>query len=103
MFALRHKFTGTYMYQTYETDNWGNNAVIRLIEEKDIPNYQYEGTTVYVQQHVDAVEKLFIQYELNKKTHDEYIGTFSEPVLYVPLEEYEIVELEISLQRWEKF
>lgn len=98
MFALRHKFDGTFMYQTYETDNWGNNAVIILVQEKNIKDYQYEGSTIYVQPHVDQLVKLFTAYEKHKHTHDEYAGTFDEPVLHVPLEEYEIVELEIVLK-----
>lgn len=98
MFALRHKFTGTFMYQTYETDNWGNNSVILLVEEKNLKDYQYQGSTIYVQPFVDQMVKLFTEYEKNKLTHDEYHGTFSEPVLYVPLEEYEIVELEVVLK-----
>lgn len=98
MFALRHKFNGTMMYQTYETDNWGNNALVILVQEKNIKDYQYQGTTVYVQQYADGIEKLFTAYASHKHTLDEYAGTFDKPVMYVPLDEYEMVELEIVLK-----
>lgn len=98
MFAFRHKFTGTFLYCTYVTDNWGNNALITLIEEKSVNDHQYEGTAVYVQPHVDALVKVINMYEKQQVTHDEYAGTFDEPVAYIPLEEYEIVELEIVLK-----
>lgn len=98
MFALRHKFTGTFMYQTCETDGFGYNEVIVLVEEQHVKNYQYCGTTVYVQPHADMIEHLLSIYEKNKHSHVEYQGTFSEPVMNVPLEEYEIVELEIVIK-----
>lgn len=91
MYAFRHKISHKFMYFTIETDSWGQNANVSLVEMKDVHKYNELG--IFVLSRKEQMENIVITYEEKKATHEEFKGSIHEPVMYVPLEEYHIVEL----------
>lgn len=97
MFAFRHKENKSFLYVTCVTDSWGNNPLTTLIQEQDLKDHTCEGASIYVQPTHDALVKVYNLYIDVQITHEEFAGSFHEPVSYIPLEEYEIVELNVIM------